>query len=152
MLPFSTTILLVLSLAISVTTTASISPFAVTWSGTVVSEIILSFESVNKTLSPDIITLFSVPSVLVIVKSVRYPLSATRTTFSLDSDVKEPLITNVGLFVADAPLSISIPLLALVPLNPRCKSITSTLPPLANTPPYLKPVIDTLFNITVAPS
>ena len=68
------------------------------------------------------------------------------------SDEQKETIVQVGLFVADAPLSISIPLFASVPLYPKYKSLTSTLPPLTRTPPYLNPVIDTSSNITVAPS
>ena len=108
--------------------------------------------SVRTTLSPAITTLFVVFSVLVIVKSVRFPFSAGRTTFSVSSDVSVPFIVKVGLFVAAAPLSISIPLFLSVPLYPKCKSLTSTFPPFTRTPPYLNPIIETLSNITVAPS
>ena len=89
---------------------------------------------------------------LVIVKSVRCPFPAGRTTFSALSEVNVPFIVNVGLFVAAAPLSISMPLFSPVPFVPKCKSLTSTLPPFTRTPPYLNPVIETLSNITVAPS
>ena len=115
-LPDSATILFVLPLATKVIITFWISVLLVIVSGTLVSAITLLFSSVNTRLSPDIATLFVVLEVFVIVNSVRWPLSATRTTFSLVSDVKVPFITNVGWFVAAAPLSISIPLFASVPL------------------------------------
>ena len=86
------------------------------------------------------------------MNSVRCPFSAALTTFSLVSDVNTPFMTKLGLLLAAAPLSISIPLLAPVPLYPKCKFLTSTLPPFARTAPYLNPVIETLSSITVAPS
>ena len=88
----------------------------VTLSGTSDSEITVLFLSVKTTLSPAITTLFVVFSVFVTVNSVRFPFVAGRTTFSVESDVKVPFIVSVGLFVADGPLSISIPLFAPVPL------------------------------------
>ena len=148
----STVILLDVSPEINVTTTFGSSVLAVALSGIAFSEITLLFSSVNTTLSPATTTLLVVFSVFVTVNSVRLPFVAGRTTFSFTSDVNVPFIVSVGLFVADAPLSISIPLFVSVPLNPKCKSITSTLPPFTRTPPYLKPTIETLFNTTVAPS
>ena len=109
-------------------------------------------ESVKTTLFPAKTTLFVVSGELVIVNSVRCPFSAARTTFSFDSVVSVPFITNVGLLVAEAPLSISIPLFSLVPLIPKCTFFTSRLPPLTRTPPYLNPEIETLSKIILAPS